>query len=581
MARRSSDIAPAPEQQPAPSLVDDLGLDDANEDARIAAADSDRPRARDVDQAPDTPEAREKALKQEIVELMLKPLVEQRIKAQEALMEQGKKDLIQLQELARSFEVFRYQSSESEQAKRTLKTALESFFSRNSSLKKPDATWLPQEADLTKYVMDGFAKREKEIESERLAVTFEQDLLASVFEEGEQDATGKRKPFDENALRDAFVDLRGFLISIRDAAAKNEIFSNQKVQPTLANPLANRILGTFVAFAPELSGDALTNVPFPLKRLSAAEQLVGASRFETSRFDDRSLYGLPAETLRRSAEFGFIQSKLPGGYAQKEANAYKRVFSIGRGIRAGIDSQEPLREKDALVASSLLSGEGARINARLAYDYVAKDVKPEENLSVLMGDLGKAGWTRSKSGGVVEPGQENRKADAVLLAKIEEFSKPQEKEDVAYTYRQAMDKLHRAVAERNQIEADAVSRAAQAEARIQKLEKEIDDRQMSAELNTKEFGRRVSEAEKATTLLRGELAKRDAEIVRLQADARARERDARELQTTLEGHVISLSKVLEEKTGFFGGDKRKLEGVRGLMTKLADWLNAKKKTARE
>lgn len=557
---------------------------------------SESPLVKGVEYDKDSPEAREKALKQEIVEVILGPIAESRLKEMETDIGSRR---IRLED-----EKIGYAKLKSE-----------SHWLQNKGWEATDISH-PLQKFLAK--LDG--KREHEVEERWTASGFEQEVKRifqaeqKTIDALEQASLRDRLTFemnrniidetlaeehDETALREAFVALRGFLTDARSKINGSDSPDPENVGKKFPydNPLATLILGRLKRYGADLSvvyagGDRTMYDDIPIDQQLIGRQIpLGEHKRWTA-----------ANALQGFAVHGFIRAKLVkatneyagpgyGSTPDEAATFYERLSSErdpGRDLKAAYPTKEEYLR-------ALFGGETQFFNLRLAYDKAAAGLVKDKSRSVQeppawgVDALKAVGWKESKLGALVDPNQSVRDADREYARYLEHFSKPQADAEAlfdvrdadgefhVYTTEQAVSLLRRARRDARDIVMGADRTLAEGEsglaiirkdaeaqfetltARVAELEAQM---KAQAEKAKAELARAKSAGEEAVESERAG-ARHSRGLYEGQITAAQKERDA-----LVEQLRAGLTTALKVKAGMFSGDKELRERVIGVLESL-------------
>lgn len=407
----------------------------------------DSPLVRGIEQGADTPEAREKALKQEIVELFMRPVAEGRIKLMDQTIanwngqiEEIEKERVRLRE------------------KNTLQPWEIDQIARNFGFRADGSTGVHNRQDLFGFFdqkVRGLRQKIEEFEpiTQRNHLAFEHNraVIDLVLED----------EHDEDRLRKAFTELQGLISLLKE---KNQVgvtsLSDSERSRTLnlKSSLAQTILGHYWQYGAAMPHDSRAGV----EDRSLAGQILesGFSNYEKA--------GQMKDLFTYASRRAFGESFIPsfGEFVPSSLNlSPKRLAGeyaeVQQGKSPGILRKIPSFLEDypsfEVFLGQFYSGESKFLNLGRAYrkaDFgLQKKKAPNEELPE---ELAQIGWQESKLGAVVEPGQDSRSVDRGYAKVLERFSQPQMEAERAfdlqsseggfrvYTLSQAMDLLRRA-----------------------------------------------------------------------------------------------------------------------------------------
>ena len=561
---------------------------------------SESPLARRIEYDTDSPEAREKALKQEIVEVIFGPIVESRLKGMETDLESKKEALA---ELKAEYEKLKEKESKWFRENRS-ESSFPPFdinkFLGKVAFSQMDHTSNQQTSILVeRNVQDAFKAQQEIINTIEQAIP--RDRLAFEMNRLVIDET-LADEHDENSLREAFVALRTFLTYVREKISQGQPVGEEKFP--FDNRLASLILGRLRQYGADIPGIRFT---YPLGgknnygSIPLCQQLFGR---QIGNGDSYRWTG--ADSLNKVASFGFVRAKLTGttdryagtGFGSTPDSASLFYDRIDRDTGRGKELKEAYPTKKAYL-QAMFGDEARFLNMRLAYDQTARGLDGEKSSSGLTGStkeptlgteaLKTVGWKESRLGALVEPGQGVRDADRVFALYIERFSQPQVEAEAlfdvrgeqgefhVYTTAQAMSLLRRArrdarelvlnvdralaegqtgiASERGSIEVQIAAmkqRAEDAESALAQMEKQLED--------AKEAFKEQLKAGKE----REQVSARGSRMI-LQSQVEKAQTAQRELTNRLRKE---LEEALAVRGGIFSGDKGLREAVTSIMESL-------------
>lgn len=366
------------------------------------------PLAKGIEYDPNGPEAREMALKQELTELMLRPVMDNRMKEMEKSLELRKRGLLefsrQFEEVKKEDVYFQGRASSLIQAYRLpVTTARGEEFQRwiveNEAEKKLKA--LKSEVES----MESFvAQQRRGIEANALII---RNALEGVHDEAE--------------LREALNELRTFLDFFRvPFNQRYNHFDAIKPVPEVKNRLARKLYGEYMTFGVtlgEVPYEVQSVIPDPQISWSPGVQLLGGAR----------------ESNNPNGSFSVNMLALGDSMYEREAldGETLDLWTQNRLFPQALDqllmdvmrtSREGVKGSDEDLAKKLCAGKGELINNRFAFLWIQG--QKQFKIPLLPKVLEKVGWTLSRSGAWVEPGEDPILVEKKFQNRLDELSKP-------------------------------------------------------------------------------------------------------------------------------------------------------------
>lgn len=561
---------------------------------------SESPLIRGVEYDTESPEARERGLKQEIVEVILEPIAESRLKGMDTdidsrrtHLEAWKASYIKLQS-ENSYWLKKDEWKETE-VPYPLRRFLAELYGTNEYEVKRNRTPIGVEQEVTRI----FEARQKAIDAleqaslrDRLAFEMNRRLIDETLLE----------VHDETELREAFVALRSFLSDVRSKINSSSFPDPENVGKKFPydNPLATLILGRLKRYGADLSVVYVDGDRTKYDKVPIDQQLIGR-QIETSEHQRWTA----ANSLQGFAVHGFIRVKLfkatneyaGRGYGSTPDDAATFYDDLSSEMDPGNDLKKAYPTKEDYL-KALFGGETRFFNLRLAYDKAAAELVKDKPRSVGepargVDALKTVGWKESRLGALVDPNQSVRDADREYARLLEQFSKPQVDAEAlfdvrdetgefhVYTTDQAMRLLRRARRDARDIVLGADRTVAQeksgsvtvregAEREVAQLTARVEELQAQLATNTAESNKALASAKSAgEEAVKSERAnaRQSKMYYEGQVAAAQKERDA-----LAERLRTQLATALRVKGGMFSGDKE----LRDAVTRVLEGLPEKK-----
>ncbi len=381
---------------------------------------SDDPVSDSVKFKAERPEAREQALKLEIVDTLFGPVVDGRLKELEKNKLEAEEAITALRlasaELSGTWEKDSVEGNVNRG--KAFSLAVESFALANKLIDVIDYSYSVEEIrviyEAEIYRLESIKKScEVAIPLDRL--TFEMNL-AIVNETLSEE-------HDETELRTAMIELSAMLTKWRALISNdNPGRAGNWVDkiPALKHPLAQKLLGRLVMYGESMAGGELSS---DVDSLSLVEQLVGEKIGYTSSSDYYSGQPDGQERLIMVGLQGFVDSKVPGlsSLIRKEYShaISEYIINVGHILP---EHQE-----------QLFAGEGKFLNRGLAYEKAkarlevsgSNQDRYRESRFNEVGQVNKwkllkrIGWKESPLGAWVEPKQDSREVDREFAGMFE------------------------------------------------------------------------------------------------------------------------------------------------------------------
>lgn len=518
-------------------------------------------------------EAREQALKQEITQFLMWPVLENRLQPLEKQIASTKEQLAKLQR------------EDPEEIKtmgdHQLFEKAKSLGVLPSDLGKLNAYDL---LDRITYRIKNLNEQIKGLEiqlpRERLAFEVNRTVIDDFIKD----------EHDETALREAMVWFRSYLGVLRDTGSSSHK-DWLKDTPPPKDGFAQKVLGQYVQFAvpiPRNDTRELGNVGSAMGDFTPVGQLMGGSQtVGTTQYYNNESY------LSSYSQFDFLISRL-GGKSEDQARVLlARNYSISpekikqqyEALSAvTLDKRSPevkaLLERfptvDALI-SQVFAGQGKFFNLQRAYQKIDTGLRGEKKTKVeaLPEALANIGWKESKLGALVEHGQDVRTVDREYARLLERLSQPQidaerafdvrgpDGEFHVYTTDQAVNLLRRARRDARDIVSDSGRLAGELREQVGSLEVKVEG--LGNQLETERRAAMARETE-----LSERLTREQDEAVR-QAQREGSDQlvaETRKSQEIVQGVLTQLRGALKKKPGLLGGDKDLRETVETLVRQL-------------
>lgn len=566
---------------------------------------SDSPLVKGLEYDKDSPEAREKALKQEIVEVILGPIAESRLKGMETGLENRKN---MLNALKAEYERVKANNSGWIQRDTWGDNEIPLQFREFLGKLREKNTYDVERSGTSRTVMQEVERffRERQAAIDTIQQAIPSNRLAFEMNRMIIDET-LAEVHDEEALRETFVALRTFLNDARTKTANAFNHERTGEKFPFTNPTALLILGRLQQYGADLPGFYIGShrtydtIPY-------GQQLVGR-QIDTG----EQKAWTQADSLGGYAARGFVRAKLT-----KTTDEY-----AGTGFGTNPDSAgqyyDELRSRDERgqaikrayptkeeYLQAMFSGETKFFNMRMAYDKAAAGLVKDKTRSTKQPSLGGTdalkviGWKESKLGALVEPGQSVSDTDRTYALYLERFTKPQVNAEALFDIRDAEGKFHvyttdQAVSLLRRARRDArdmvlnVDRAlAEGQAGIVSERAGIASERGSIETQIATLRKQVEEAQSALAAREREVAAEKERLTKQLNTDVGREREiARASQAYYENQITKAGNELEalaqrlreelraalaSKSGFFGGEKAFREAV----TRIVESLPSKK-----
>ncbi len=403
----------------------------------------DSPFIKGVEFVADSPEAREKTLKLEIVEILFTPVVDERLGVTEKKKLEAEERITTLQSAFKeASDIWKKESTQVDTYGGSRASYTAGSFARKNKLivdvhdHKNYSEWdiiAKYNAEINR--LETIKKNcELAILKDRLTLAMNRSIVEETLSE----------EHDEVELRTAMVEIRTVLANWRELmnGRRGRTSHWEGEIPALKHPLAQRVLGRLFMYGQSMAPGGYDS---GVVSLSLAEQMLGKPIDGSS----RDYNALPAGLTRLEAVAlqGFGDSKVPGLSKFLDFNRLDSENFTLTNIMLGYSHinlnrdpnpavQEPLKEflKDfptveALVAH-VFAGEGKFLNMGLAYQEVMAGLNGDSGryqkaFQGKWAPLKQNGWKESRLGALVEPGQESREADGEYVAILDKFSKPQ------------------------------------------------------------------------------------------------------------------------------------------------------------
>lgn len=541
---------------------------------------TDSPLVRGIEYDQDSPERRVEGLRHEIAELFLRPLVDNRLKVMEKRVVEAPKELEALEQAYRTFT----QNYPQVKGREPSVYNLQNFLNDHKIGGGPEGFYRKVE-DRIQKLRGEVAMKDKPLLRDKLAL----EVNRSVIEMALGDAN------DETELTQAVKELRVYFNAARGWIERHQgagvPWSLKDDQygylPLPKDALAQKVLGAYELFATplpgEYGGDTLTG------SLSTGEQLLGRS-MEVYREHARS-GSLPlADYLGRQGKRAFLQTT---GFQGTNEEIGSRV---ARTHDERYNQIVPVHE-----------GSGKFWNLRRASTRVDQGYKGrKDELEPLPKDLVDAGWTISKLGAFVEPGQDVRVIDREYALTLDRLAKPQIEAERAfdvrspdgvfhvYTTDQAVDLLRRARRDAREILEETERAVMGEQGKVQARDQELGQTRAQLEARgreTESLAEKIRRREEELKAAHAEaLHAKDTKFVEMrqgweraleQAQSMARQKDIdlheaassergsrKEAKDTLDGIRKDLQTALTSKPGLLGGEKELRAAVEKLLQRL-------------
>ncbi|GEM_PF-4025046 len=546
------------------------------------------PLVRGIEFDPNSPEAREKAAKQEIVEFIMRPLAEMRLKKTETSIANLRAKLAILEEVNPSGrDLWDFKSA-------AVRTGLKIQY------QNPE-TWHWQQ--LVNEGLRSFKEQlpllESHLARERLAF----EVNRSVLEMSLADE------HDEAMIVEASIQIRAYIEQLREHLNETSGYGislkKNEASPEVTNRLAQKILGEYVLHGitmPNTSRE-FTNSDYELNKSSPPSHLLktanesggfGAKKWVQSQSEKYSFRARLPENLPQESVSWVLKMDLEN--MERNYNALMANYSHGVSGENGPEVGaliEAFPTSEALI-TKLFEGQGALYNLQLAHQKLDAGLggKPsEENPKMKMPKaLEKIGWKESKLGAWVEPGQNMRAVDSEYAHLLERLSKPQIEAERAfdvrspdgefhvYTTAQAINLLRRARRDARDIVQDTERMRKESEALRVKIEGETEAGKEEKEGLEAKVKRLETELEKEKEAGKKRVREIREELTeRLGMEQRASEtwkENTFDRKKVMDHARDSLREALKKKVGMFGGDNE-LRDVAKRVVGIIDDYNTK------
>ncbi|HLD20906.1 MAG TPA: hypothetical protein VJB64_02320 [Patescibacteria group bacterium] len=531
---------------------------------------SDSPLVKGIEYDHDSPEAREKALKQDIVQVVLGPIAESRLKGMETDLKNKKSNLI----------TWKAEYDKLSNQEKPL-WGLQDFFNKikpdGSSQRNRNET----HGEIEYKIVQFFEGQQKEINAIEQAIP--RDRLAFEMNRMIIDET-LAEEHDETTLREAFVAIRAFLVHARERVQeRNSRDIGQKFP--FDNQLASLILGRLHQYGAEMPRiDGFYYGTNPYETIPVNQQIIGhqISTQESAKWE-------AADHLNGYASHGFTRAKLTGatgeylgmGHGSTPDSASVYYDRLGENERDK-DLRRAYPTKEAYL-QAMFGGEARFFNMLLAYRKVARGLLvkgrtrlPEESLGAEA--LKTVGWKESRLGALVDPEQSVRDADREYALFIERFSRPQVEAEALFDVRGEQGEFHvyttdQAVGLLRRARRDARDIVLNVDRTLEEGQAGIASERNSMQAQIKSLEEKEKKAAARQQQLEGQLqeqegdAKRNMDATKTsnQNEIRRIEKKQRELMERLRE---KLQTALGSKSGFFSGDKDLRMAIARIMEEL-------------
>ncbi|OGH87547.1 MAG: hypothetical protein A3J93_03405 [Candidatus Magasanikbacteria bacterium RIFOXYC2_FULL_42_28] len=565
------------------------------------------PLVRGVEFDPNSPEARERALKQEIVEVLLRPVAENRLKAIEKMIVDAQARIEQIEDkvytkMDRLRSPGGYENQQSKKAEALSIARDLGLVSKDDSRNYGNDNFTVADlnrlaSDKIKSLSESIRMLELILARERLAFEVNRMVVEDAIDDEHID-----DEHDEDVLREAMVELRTFLTILRNNSNPNRDFSRDVPPPQ--SGLAVKVLAQYQQFAVSTSDGSIgQNSIYEIHALDPGAQLLGQT-------------GISREYPRETREEGYLRYQLRKLNLQPRLsgvdieNSLLRNFDIQsqsltpgslRGdynqiARQHKDNKEKRPEVAKFLAEfptaesflkHMFAGQGKLFNLRRAYNKVDAGLSNKKNVAAVPEGLIEVGWTESTLGALVEPGQNARGVDGKYARLLEHLSEPQLEAERAfdirgergefkvYTIEQAVDLLRRArrdvralvgdsdretknvKADKNKDEIKIAGLSAEVDALKKKLESALE--------GAKQAGKSVTIANKERDQAKEAADRHQRNVGTLQ---QANKQLEDQLEDSVQSVLAGLKSALEAKSGFLGGEKDLRAAVERLMRQL-------------
>ncbi|MBI4993297.1 MAG: hypothetical protein HZC26_04170 [Candidatus Magasanikbacteria bacterium] len=539
----------------------------------------DSPLVKLVEYDPNSPEEREKGLKQEITEFLLRPVVDGRLTNLEKVLAETRE------------KITKSKKQETELKNDYVDDA--SWNARQAGMRVAQGQKVSS-ADLKNWVAQEIRNSEKlvisletQLSRERLALSVNRLIIdESLADE-----------HDETILKDALVAIRDHVGTLRKRESDvSWDFWRDKGHAPLKNPLAQKILGQYGEFTVSFPDNYALQASFgpAYRKLTPAGQIIGKD-WETH----PGIQGTaPAKLLNSELPVYFFRSQIPEMnrefiFVDNRENMFgqAREFYARTSHELSADERKDPKRKEYLsqqaeflakyptvgdFVAKVFAGKGKLLNLRLAHEKVDAGIsKDQYGQKSEFGDLSKelsaAGWKKSKLGAFVEPGQNAREVDGEHARLLGQLSAPQIEAERAFDVRGPDGEFHvytteQAVRIAGLLKRDAqgiirdyeaaVTRAAGDKAQAEDLQTQA--RTLDARLQE------MKEAARASAQRIGQLTRENdsARSVIDESERRARQsadeadhlrRENQRLAEVVRGAVGELKQARREKPGLLGG----------------------------
>lgn len=545
----------------------------------------DSPLVKLVEYDSNSPEEREKGLKQEIIEFLLRPVVDGRLTDLEKLLVKTREKTTELKTKHQPLPDD-YRDDATHYARQLGMQMLEGRKVSSSDLK----VWLKREAENSENLAELI---ETQLSREKLALGVNHMVV-------EESLTNEH---DETILREAMVAIRDHVGTLRkQESGVSWDFWGESRTP-LKNPLAQKILGQYGEFGVSFPDNYYLQESFSAasRKLTPAGQIIGKDWEPHSGFRGTSsanLLGAELSTYFFSSQTSKEFGELFGGLDSTD----KDVFEKARGRHKTLtnrqsssfkDTQDPEQAKFLAeyptageFIAKIFAGKGKLLNLRLAHEKVDAGIDLDKNsrrekseLKAIPEELSAAGWKKSKLGAWVEPGQNAREADGEYARLLERLSAPQIEAEHVFDVRGPDGEFHvytteQAVRIARLLKRDAqgiirnyeeaVARAAGGEEQAKDLEgrvRTLDERLQELRTTNSASQRKIGELTRENDGARAVINESDRKAKQSAAEAGRLRKEKFELEQVVQKVIEELEEARREKPGLFGAsvDKDKLK----------------------
>ncbi|MBI5222680.1 MAG: hypothetical protein HY980_04295 [Candidatus Magasanikbacteria bacterium] len=403
----------------------------------------DSPLIRLVEYNPNSPEEREKGLKQEITEFLLRPVVDGRLTNLEKVLAETREKITRSKKQGTELKNDYWDDASWNAQQAGMRVAQGQKVS-SADLKN----WVVQENRNSEKLV---VSLETQLSREKLAL----NVSRLIIDESLADE------HDETILRDALVAIRDHVGTLRKQ--KSDVswdFWRDKGNASLKNPLAQKILGQYGEFGVSFPDNYALQDSFSsaYRELTPAGQIIGKDWETHSSVQGTS----PAKLLNSELPVYFFRSQIPEMnrefvFVDNRENMFgqAREFYARTSRELSADERKDPKRKEYLsqqaeflakyptvgdFVATIFVGKSKLFNLRLAYEKVDAGIsKDQYGQKSEFGDLPKelsaAGWKKSKLGAWVEPGQNAREVDGEHARLLEQLSAPQIEAERAFDVR--------------------------------------------------------------------------------------------------------------------------------------------------